>query len=195
LKECRAGAEKPPGLGIPSLALLDGLMLYTTGMMGLSLLVPGRIQGRAQGGLTLAVALLTLAGAVVTIIAAIAALVLMLTMLLAVPFGTIAYLIIFGTFAAGRARVVLSLVMTCKLAFAGCLVFAHQRFLQNWGLVVFILVSLLATVLVSCLHGFVPPFLVSITDAVAALIVAILALVWASLLLIGSIIAVVKAVR
>ena len=38
-----------PGLGIPAIGLLDGLLLYTVLVMGAALIVPERIQGRLQG--------------------------------------------------------------------------------------------------------------------------------------------------
>ncbi len=85
--------------------------------------------------------------------------------------------------------------MIFKLAFAILLVFAHQRFLQNKGLVLIILTSLLATIIVSFLHGLVPRFLVSITDDIAAIVVAILAAIWALFFLIGSIPSIIKVLR
>ncbi len=71
---------------------------------------------------------------------------------------------------------------------------AHQRFLENRGLILLIATSLLATIIVSFLHGMVPGFLVSVTDLIAALIVVILAAVWVIVSLVFSIIAVIKAV-
>ena len=59
---------------------------------------------------------------------------------------------------------------------------------------VLILTSLLATLIIGFLHGLVPAFLVSITDAIAAIVVGILALVWAIWFLLRSIPAVAKAV-
>ena len=53
--------------------------------------------------------------------------------------------------------------------------------------------SFLANLIVSFLHGLVPFPLVSITDAVAGIIVGILALIWAIVILIGSINAVIQA--
>jgi hypothetical protein len=85
--------------------------------------------------------------------------------------------------------------MSLKLAFAVVLLLAHQRFLQNKGLVLIILTSLLANVILSFLHGIVPRLLVSITDAIGAIVVGILAAVWALIFLIGSIPAIVKALR
>src|SRR6266545_488938 len=41
--------QKPPGLAIPYMALLDGLLLFAAVLILLSLLVPERVQGRVQG--------------------------------------------------------------------------------------------------------------------------------------------------
>src|SRR5437660_1989397 len=49
---------KPPGLGVPSQALLDGLVLFTAGLMGAGLLLPETVQGKLQGVVTLVVSLL-----------------------------------------------------------------------------------------------------------------------------------------
>jgi hypothetical protein len=184
----------PPGLGVPYLALLDGLLVYTILLMAASLLIPERIQGRVQGVITLIVSLMTLLTAVAQGFAALAKLIVMLQLLLAPIFGTLAYMVIFGTFPKEEATIVLSAIMTIKLTFAGFLIFAHQRFVQNKGLVLLVLTSLLANIVISFLHGFVPGFLVSITDAIAAIIIVILAAIWAIVFLIGSIVAVVKAI-
>ncbi len=183
-----------PGKGIPYLALLDGLVLYTALLLGASVVVPDRIQGRVQGIVSLIVGLLTLLTAILLALGALELLALMLSLLVAAPFGTIVYLAMFGDFDTKSAAIVLSLIMTCKLAFAGCLVFAHQRFLQNKGLVVIIVFSLLTNVLIAFLHGMVPGFLVSITDTVGALVLAVIAAIWGLVFLLGSISSVFKAV-
>jgi ABC-type multidrug transport system fused ATPase/permease subunit len=184
-----------PGYGIPYLALLDGLLLFTVLLMGSSLVVPERIQGRVQGVATLVVSVLVILGAILLFLATLLVLVLMLSLLLAVPFGTIVYFILYADFDRSGARAALSLLMLLKLGFAGCLVLAHPRFLQNKGLVLLVLTSLLAMIVVSFLHGLVPRFLVSITDAVAGLVHIILAAIWAVVFLVGSIVSIVKALR
>lgn len=182
------------GMGIPYSPLLDGLLLFTVLLMGLGLLLPERVTGRIQGITTLVVSLVLAILSFGLIMAALAALIGMVTLLLATPFGTIAYLIIFGHFDRSGATVALSVIMTLKLFFAGCLVLAHQRFLENKGLVLLILTSLVATLAIGFLQGLVPGILVSITDAIAAIVVGILALLWAIWFLLRSIPSVVKAV-
>jgi hypothetical protein len=129
----------------------------------------------------------------VLIFVALAKLLLMVALFLAIPFGTIAYLIIWGDFPKGTAALILSLLMLFKIAASICLPIAHQRFLVAKGLILMILTSFLATIIVSFLHGIVPTVLVSITDALAAIIVGIIALIWAIIILVGSIIATVQA--
>ena len=48
----------PPGLGIPYLVLVDGVLAYTLGLMVVSLVVPERVIGRLQGCVTLIVSIL-----------------------------------------------------------------------------------------------------------------------------------------
>ena len=190
-------SENPPtpGLGIPYLALLDGLLLLTLGLMGASLLIPERVHGRVQGLVTLIGAIVALLAGLAMLFAAIGLLMLMVGLFTAVPFGTIAYLAVWGFFNRAGASGTLGLLMLLKVVAAVCLVLAHQRFLQNKGLVLLVLTSLLANAIVSFLHGFVPIVLVSITDALGAMIVSILALIWAVVLLIGALVSIMKVLR
>lgn len=184
-----------PGLGVSYLALYDGIVLFSIVLMGLALLIPARVHGRLQGVVNLIFFLLMLIGAIVLIFVAIGMLVLMVTLLMAVPFGTIAYMVAFADFDVTGARVTLGMLMTLKLAFAVCLVLAHQRFLEMKGLVLLVLFSLLLNVVVSFLHALGPGFVVSILDAAAGIVVGIVAAIWALISLVMSIPAIVKALR
>ncbi len=190
-----ANGDKPPGRGIPYLALIDGLWLFTLILMGVSLLVPARVQGRIQGIATLIVAGLALCGGIAIIFAGIAILLIMVALFLSVPFGTIVYLALYGFFDRAGASAALSLLMMLKIGVVVCLVLAQQRFLQNKGLVLLILTSFIAGIIVMFLQGLVPVFLVSITDMLAAIIVAVIAVIWALFLLIGALISIVKALQ
>jgi hypothetical protein len=193
VRQAQSG-KKPPGVGVPSLGLIDGLLLYTLVLMALGLLVPERVHGRIQGIASLIASILLLIAAIVLIIGTFIKVLIMIALFLAAPFGTLAYLAMYGSFNRAGASVVLSAAMFLKLAGAVLLVLAHQRFLQNKGLVLLVLTSLVCNVIVSFLHGMVPIILVSITDAVAAIVIGILAAIWAIVLLIGSIISIVKAI-
>jgi hypothetical protein len=186
---------KTPGYGIGYLAFLDILVFYITLLIALAMIIPERLQGRVQGCVTAVVSFLGCLGAIFAIITCLIVLIIMVTLLLAPIFGTIAYLAIYGDFARGEAAITLSLIMALKIGFVVCLLLAHQRFLQNKGLVLIVLTSLIANLIISFLHNFVPGILVSITDAIGAIVVAILAVIWAIILLVFAIISIIKAVH
>jgi hypothetical protein len=190
-----SSTDSPPGMGIPYMAFVDGVALFTVGLMGTSLVIRERLQARLQGCATLIFSILLVLGAIVAIFAAIVALLIMVALLLAVPFGTIAYLAIYGFFDRGGAAVILGLLMALKIGAIVCLVVAQQRFLENKGLVLILLSSVLANVVIAFLHGLVPGFLVSITDAIGAIVLGICGCLWAVLLLIGSLPAILKALK
>lgn len=190
-----ATVQQPVGFAVRYLALVDAILLFTVALMGAGMLLPERIVGRVQSIATLVGSIVLIIASIILAIVAIAALLLMVTLVLAVPFGTIAYLIIYGHFPRGQSAAVLSLVMFLKLVLAGTLVAAQPRFLQNKGLVALVLTSLVANLVVAFLHAVVPRVLVSILDAIGAIVVAVTAIVWGLVLLIGSIPAIVTAVK
>ena len=119
----------------------------------------------------------------------------MIGLLLAIPFGTLVYLITYGFFDRAGAGVLLSWLFGLKLCFGLALVAANERYLQNVGLVLAVLSTLLASIIVAFLHEIVSIILVSITDAIAALVVTVIAIVWAVVLLIGAILSLLALAR
>jgi hypothetical protein len=184
------GGDDPPGIGIPYLALVDGIFAYSLALMVLALVLPMNIQAKLQGIVSVILMFFLALGTIVLIFVALAKLLLMVGLFFAFPFGTAAYMGLWGSFPRGAAIAILSLLMLLKIVASICLPIAHQRFLNDKGLILLVATSLVATIVVSFLHGIVPVPLVHITDALAAIIVGILALIWAVVVLIGSIIAV-----
>ena len=183
-----------PGYGIRTLALIDVLVVFSVALMGVSLVLPERIHGRLQGVITLLFSILVLLAALGLIFLGITLASAMITLLLTPPFGTAAYFVGFSYFDRTGAAVTLSLLMMLKLGFAVFLVLAHQRFLENKGLVLLTATTLVAGLLIAFLHSFVPGFLVSITDTIGAIVVSAIALIWAIVFLVGSLVSIVKAV-
>lgn len=191
------GAEPtaPPGRAIPYLALVDGVVLFTVGLMAAGLFLPHRLHGRLQGVVTIVFAIVLILTALVLLVIAIAELITMVVLFFAFPFGTIAYLIVWGSFPRGEASVLLSVLMFLKFVFAGGLVLAQPRFIQNKGLVLLVVVSLVGNVVAAFLHGLVPGILVSITDSLAAIVFAVVAIILAIVLLIGAIPALIRTIQ
>lgn len=182
------------GMGVPALVVLDSLLLFTLGLMAVALLIPQRVQGRLQGIATVVVAAALLLWGLFQLFAAITALLLMVTLLMAAPFGTLAYMAAFGGFNVPGQAMVLWGVTALELVAAALLLLSHPRFVQNKGLVLLMLTSLVARVAVAFLHGLVPGFLASITDAIGAIVVLVMALVWALFFLVWGIVSMVKAI-
>ena len=133
-----------------------------------------------------------IAGIVMAIIAFVA-LTVMVSLFLAAPFGTLAYLAIFGFFdiwasgAAARAHHVLPARGDRVPASS-----PSRACSATSGSSSSLLLTVLLTLLTMLLHSIVPIILVSITDALAALIIAIVGAIWGLLMLIGGIISLVK---
>lgn len=188
--------EQPPrpGFAITSLVAFDALAFMGFFWMGAGLVISRRLVGRVQGITSLIVSFLTIVFGIIAAFVIFALLMVMIGLFLAVPFGTLAYLAIWGFFPRGEAAATLGILLFLKLATAVLLVLAQRDFIKNKGLLFLLGFSLLLNLLTTFLHSFPPGILVSITDALSALIILIVAIIWALLVLIGSIIATIKAI-
>ena len=185
-------SETPPGYAIYALVYIDAILCFTLALFGLPLVVKPQLLVKVQGIATFIFSLSLLLASIAYMMKVIVNLVLMITLLMAIPFGTIFYFILYASFSTGKAAAILSGIMFLKYVMAGSLIAAHERFLFNKGLIAIIATSLVATMIVGFLHSFLPSFLVSITDAIAAIIVCVIAIIWSIILLIGSIISIVN---
>ncbi len=188
-------ADSPPGNGIGYLVLVDGFLLFSVLMLGFSELVSQRLYGRVQGIVTLVVSLLWLLWSLVMALAAFVLLMVMVGLFVAAPFGTIAYLAIWGSFPRGEAAAVLGLLLFLKLVFLGFLVFSQQKFLKVVALMIHVAVSFGLQLVLGLVHGLLPFVVVSIGDQLLALVTAIVAAVGSVFALVSSVPAVVNAVR
>jgi hypothetical protein len=187
--------DSPPGSGIRYLALVDGLLLFTVLLLGSSVIFSQRVYARVQGIVTFIAALLWIIGSFVLALVAFAKLLLMIGLFVAPPFGTIAYLAVWGWFPVGDAAVLLGLLLFLKLVFICFLVAAQPRFLRVKGLMILLALSVILQLVLGLIHGILPRVVVSIGDEFWAIITAIVALVWAIVMLIVAIPAIVNAVR
>jgi hypothetical protein len=181
-----------PGLGIPSLAAVDALLAMSLAMVASGALgISANLLARASGCVTTIVSFLTLLASIIMVFVTISLLMLMVGLLLSPPFGTIAYMAAFASFKRGAAAVTLGLLMTLKLVAALVAFLGNQNILKSKSLILLFATSILLTFVISLLHGLVPGFLVSITDAIGAIIAFICAIIWAVLYLVGGIISIV----
>jgi hypothetical protein len=180
-----------PGLGIPSLAALDLLVVLTviiTMLIGLQ--VPG--VGRITGIASVIVSFFGCLGSLILLFITIGMLLLMIGLLLAVPFGTAVYMAVYGSFPLGTAGATLAVIVVLKLAGFFCLVLGSEQILKSCLLLLLFACSIGLTVLLSFLHGFPPGVLASITDAIGAIVAFIVAIIWAIIYFVVGIISVIK---
>jgi hypothetical protein len=182
-----AGFNPPtPGWGIRFLPIIDFILLFGATVIGLGNVLPRALVGRMQGIASLVLSFFGCLGVIGLAIAALVLLILMVSLLVAVPFGTLAYLAVWGHFPTGDAQTTLALAMFLKLVFCVLLLLAQESFLTEKGLVVLTALSLGATWLVSFLIAFPPGFLASITDVIGALVIAIVGIIWLLLLFLSN---------
>jgi hypothetical protein len=163
--------------------------------MALGTIINKALHAKIQGCLTAVFAILLILAALIALFIALGKAILMVSLFLSFPFGTIAYLIIYGSFPREAGNAVISLLFILKVVFSVVLLLAHQRFVENKGLVLFLIVSFICGLIVSLLYGIVPGILVSITDAIAGIIMAIIAIILAIILILGAIISIVLALK
>ena len=188
-------ADSPPGNGIGYLALIDGYLLFSLIMLALSFLLSQRLYGRIQGIVTLIVSFLWIILSFVLALAAFVLLMVMFGLFVSVPFGTIAYLAIWGFFPVGRSAAVLGLLLLLKLVFLVLLVLAQQKFLKATALMIHIAVSFVMQLVLGIVQGWLPFVVVSLGDQLMALVFAMVSLAGAVWAFIWSIPAVVNAIR
>ena len=205
-------AQDLAGFGVRSLLFVDANLLFGMLLMSLALIIPWglglilpkkvldknppeSIHARTQGCLTLIFAIILILFAIVQLGLVLAKLITMAMMLLAFPFGTLAYMIIYGSFPRDSMTIVVSFLFFLKLIFGGLLLLAHQKFLENIWLVITFVLSLIANVIITLLYTIVPGFLVSITDAVAAIVVIIIGIILTLIMGIFSLIAIILALK
>ncbi len=185
------GDADPSGFALSALALLDGMFLVGVIMMGVGS-VSSSLHSRIHGLVTLISSIIVIIVAIILAIICIVLLTLMLALLFAPPFGTIIYTAVFGSFPRGAALSVLAILFALRVG-GGVLLFLWQpRVLKAKGLLLLFFTCLGCGVLVSFVFGLVPGLLVSILDALAAIIICIVAAIWAIVLAIFGLISIVK---
>lgn len=185
-------AGDPPGLGIPNLALPIGLLLCVLVLMVLATLIGHRATSIVNVVVNILGGLVGIIVGFISAIMAFTTLLMLVTLFLAAPFGTLAYLAAFGFFDVDASSTALIAILVFLIVGALFLVVAQQRVLTNKRLMFFVFLVLGLTLITLILHTIVPGILVSITDALAALITAIVAVIWGIAMLIGGIIALIK---
>jgi hypothetical protein len=192
-QQARSSQSVQSQLGIPSLWLLDVSLLWTLALGALALVMNKNLLARAQGIATLILSIVIIVVGLKTLLTAFVLLIVMIA-LLSSFFGWLVYLPLFGLFGTGSAATVLGAITFFKLAAVMLLVLAQQRFLESKGLVLLLVLSLVCDLLLSFLQSLPPGILVSVTDAVGAIVICVIAIIYAIFQAVWAIVAILRAV-
>jgi hypothetical protein len=189
------GDEGRPGLGLMALFFFDLLVIFSYVTLALQVIGVGAITGRVQFATSLVAAILGILFGIALIVGAFTLLTVMLSLLLSVPFGTIVYFAVFGDFDTDKSRVVLGLVMAFQIGGLIMVALAAPGILKNLQLMLLSGASVLFAFVLGFLHAFPPNFLVSIVDAIAAIVFGIVATIWFLLLLFSGLASLIRTIR
>jgi hypothetical protein len=187
--------QTPPGLGMRALVLLDVLLFSQVIFLGADALGIGRVARWLNGPGNLILCIVVIFGGIALALAALGLVILMISVLMALPFGPLIYAAIWGSFARGTAMGLLSSTLTLRLIAGVLLVVYDQSVLGKKRLLLLFFTCLVGDLVVSFLLGLVPGLLCSITDAVGAIIGGILGIIWAIILLIPAISGTLRLIR
>ncbi len=176
-------------VGLSALAIFDLLVLMTVLLIGAPFLITNATTGRIQGFATFGFSMFVLPLAIAVFGVAVT---LFFKMLLSFYF-VFPYIFNYADFPVSGSAPFLAGAMFCKFAFCICMILAHEKFLANIGLVLIVLTSLLLTMMLSFLHG-LPTIIVSLTDDIGAIIIAVVTCVRAVGFILSSLPAVKKAI-
>jgi hypothetical protein len=182
-----ASRHQSSPLALPAHALIDGLLLVCVSAVAVPRLLPGRDIGRrARFGSFLASLAILLAGIWVVVVG-VARLRFRVALYLSPPVGTLSYLLLYRSFPQSGSLVALSLLMALKVAACVTLFQAFPRTASQRGIAALAVTSLAVTVVTAFCYALAPPSLAGITDALAAALAALAAVLWAGIIVSGSV--------
>jgi hypothetical protein len=187
LTQVAARQHRPTPLALPAQALLDGLLLVTAAAAALPALLSRRNVTRGAGLGSFIASLAILLGGIAVAVAAIGRLRYLAALYLSPPFGTLSYLLLYGSFRRGAALLTLSVLLALKVGAGIIFVRAYPTALAKRGMAGLALTSVGATVVTAFCYALAPSSLAGVTDALAAAIAAIVAVLWAGVILSGSV--------
>lgn len=167
--------------------LIDGLLLLETLTVGIPRLVARRWLARRARLVSFLGSLAILLVGIVVVVGAIARLRYLVALYLSPPLGTLSYLLLYGSFSRRDALLALTLVIALKGATSLVLSRIHLGTPAWRGIMGLALTSLAATVITAVCYSWASVALDNITDALAAAVAAMAAVLWAGVLVSGSV--------
>ena len=121
------------------------------------------------------------------IVQAILKLIIMFGLLLALPFGPLIYMAIYGAFPKGPVLILGGLGLLCKIVAAVLLWIGGSQMIRIKSATLLLITGFVTFFIIEFGLGFVPVIFCSIADAIIGIIIAIVVIIWSIFILIGSI--------
>jgi len=121
------------------------------------------------------------------IVQAILKLIIMIGLLLALPFGPLIYMAIYGAFPKGPVLILGGLGLLCKIVAAVLLWIGGSQMIRIKSATLLLITGFVTFFIIEFGLGFVPGIFCSIADAIIGIIIAIVVIIWSIFILIGSI--------
>lgn len=188
-------ASAAEGLSMPAMGLIDGLLLWLLLTLVTSTIIPAPVHNKLRALLTPLVYLVAVIVAVFVFFGGVLKLTLMLSLLLAVPFGPLVYLSVYGNFGTDGVTLVTGIVTGFRAAVLVILCISSWRYLKNKTLISMATAGFISGFLVGLIFALLPGILHSVGDAVLAIIFAVLASVMSIVMFVRSIPALLSAFR
>jgi len=179
LSQVAGEQHHPTPLSLPAQALLDGLLLVCVAAVALPQLRSRRPLAQGVRVALFVVSLAILLVGIVVVVAAIARLRYLTALYRSPSAGTLSYLLLYGSFPRGATLAVLSVLLSLKLAAFALLAVSLPRALSRRGIGGLAVTSVATMVVTAFCLALAPSTLGNITDALAASIAALVAVLWA----------------
>jgi hypothetical protein len=187
IAQVAARQHRPAPLELPAQALLDGLLLVCGFTVALPRLVRRRdVTRHARLGLFV-LSLAILLGGIAVVVAAIARSRYLVGLYVSPPFGTLSYLLLYGPSRRTASLMALAALMALKVVALAAFFRGYPRAVSIRGLAALAVTSTAMTVVATAAYALAPATLVPVTDALAAAVVALVGVLWAGVIVSGSV--------
>lgn len=186
-KKITESKPKPPGFGLEADGLYLWIVFFSILISLIGMLITKATVQRAGMIASLINSVIVILMSILLIVKAIVKLVIMIVLLLALPFGPLIYLAIYGTFAKGVVLATGGLGLLCKIVAAILLSIGASQVVKVKSAALLLLTGFVTFFIIEFVLGFVPSPFASIADAIIGIIIAIIVILWSIFILIGSI--------
>ena len=177
----------PPGYGLEADGLYLWVVFFSILISLIGMLITKASVHRVGIIISLINSIIVIFISIFLIVQAILKLIIMIGLLLALPFGPLIYMAIYGAFPKGPVLTLGGLGLLCKIVAAVLLWIGGSQMIRIKSATLLLITGFVTFFIIEFGLGFVPVIFCSIADAIIGIIIAIVVIIWSIFILIGSI--------